>query len=133
MVDKNLVQLSGVIDTEIEVKTTKNGSPMASFRLAVTSEGKKWPNRYRIVLWGSTAYQVDQLQLMKGDYIGLTGKLDVMSFKNQAGENIYVTQIVADTLTSTKQLPMVVAPAALQEPPAKRQAEPLNPLDEIPF
>lgn len=100
----NKVELIGRIGKEPEIKTTKNGSKLATFSIA-TNEGylngfgefvnnTSW---HRIVLWGEEVAKYEAL-LRKGAQLYVSGKLNNNSYTDKDGNKRTITQIIGQLI-----------------------------------
>jgi single-strand DNA-binding protein len=101
---KNRVQLIGHLGADPEVKTIENGVKMARLRLA-TNESYKTPQGewkeetqwHTVSVWEKVAERAE-LQLHKGSYLMLEGKLITRSFTDATGNKKYYTEVRATNL-----------------------------------
>lgn len=95
----NQTTLIGHLGKDPKVTQTQNGRAKASFSIA-TSEYFTSKNGERItqtewhnvVLWGTLAESAKSVQ--KGDKVYLSGKLTHRSYKDEAGNQKYLTEVV---------------------------------------
>jgi single-strand DNA-binding protein len=106
----NKVILIGNLGSDVDLRYTQSGTPVANFRMATNkyfkdSEGNKkdlteW---HRIVVWKGAETHAEHLK--KGSKIGLEGELRTRTWEDGDGNTHYVTEIVATSveyLTNTK-------------------------------
>lgn len=95
----NRVILVGRVATEIELKYTPQGSPVANFNIAVDRFVKKGEERgadfFSVVVWGSQAEFAAQY-LSKGRQIAIDGRLQAREWAAQDGSKRKVVEIVGD-------------------------------------
>jgi single-strand DNA-binding protein len=105
MAGVNKVILVGNLGKDPEVRHLENNVSVASFTLA-TSESYKdktgqrvekteWHN---ISMWRNLA-EVAEKYLKKGQLVYLEGKLRTRSYQDKEGQQRYITEIIADTMT----------------------------------
>ena len=95
------ITVTGVIGTIPSIKTTKDGVPVTSFRLASTTRKfdkvtQKWvddhTNWYSVALWRNLARNAGR-SLEKGQRVVVTGRLSISEWDNgeKSGTNIEIT------------------------------------------
>lgn len=95
----NEVNLIGNVGRNPEVRTTQDGTKMASFSLATTKKWKKdgKPNErtewHRIKVFGPKAKVVEQY-VEKGDLLLVRGELRLDDFTDQDGTNWKVSEVI---------------------------------------
>ena len=100
----NKVQLIGNLGADPEVRSTTNGTKVATLSLATKTE---WNSRdgsaqsrtdwHRIVLWAGRA-DVAQKYLKKGSRIYIEGTLEYRSYTDREGTERWITEIRASDL-----------------------------------
>ena len=90
----NSVSLIGRVTKDIELRSTQNGKSVASFTLAVPRipEGADFVS---CVVWGKEAEAMKRY-VSKGHRVGVSGRLQVRSYKDRDGRTVFVTEVVAD-------------------------------------
>lgn len=96
----NSVILVGRLVAEPELRTTSNGTNVASFRIA-HDENRRGPNGEKQSLFiGCTLFGKQTESLMKffhkGSLIGVTGRLTQRSYVNRQNVSVTVTEIIVD-------------------------------------
>lgn len=104
----NKVQLIGNLGADPEVRSTSNGSRVATLSLATS---RQWKNQagekqektewHRIVLWnnkGSTLADIAERYCKKGDKIYVEGSIEYRSWQDREGQTRYTTEITAREL-----------------------------------
>ena len=93
----NKVFLTGYIASEIEVKSTSQGTSVVTFQLAVKRPRTKndVTDFITIVCWRSTAEFISRY-FHKGSGIEVSGVLTVRKWEDKNGNNRYSTEVVAD-------------------------------------
>ena len=95
----------GRLTAKPELKTTPSGTSVTSFTIAVNRDcksqnGEKTTDFLNIVAWRQTAEFVTKY-FDKGNLILIEGSVNVRSYKDQSGQNRYITEIVADNAQFT--------------------------------
>ena len=97
----NNVQLLGNLVKDVDLRYTKNGSPVATFAVAATTiykgqtgEAKELTAFVNCVAWGKTGEAVGNLR--KGNRCFVEGRLQTRSYENADGQKKYVTEVVAN-------------------------------------
>lgn len=101
MASRNKVELIGRLGQDPEVRTTTNGTKVASLSVATserwrdktTGEQKEATEWHRVVLWDKLAELAEQY-LFKGSEVLLVGKLQTRKWQDQSGQDRYTTEVV---------------------------------------
>lgn len=105
MASVNKVILVGHLGKEAEIRNIPSGSKKASFSLATTervkdkntgeySDKTEWHN---VVAWGSLADVIDRLNVSKGSFVYIEGKITQRSWDDPSGNGKkYITEIIAE-------------------------------------
>ncbi len=113
--DLNKVLLIGRLGTDPEMRYTSSGSPVTTFRLAVsrqwkdsTGEQREETEWFSIVTWNKLA-EICHQYLNKNARVYLEGRLQTRSWEDQqTGQTRYKTEVVANDmimLDSRRELP----------------------------
>lgn len=95
----NKVCLIGRTTKDIELKQTQNSKSVCQFTIAVNKDfGQDGADFINCIAWGKSAEFLSQY-VKKGYLIGVTGRVSTRSYE-QNGKNIYVTEIVCDSVTN---------------------------------
>lgn len=99
----NKVMLIGNLGSDPEIRTTNNGSKVATFSLAT---GRQWNSPsgekqektewHRCVVWNtkfSTLADVVERYCKKGDRLYVEGRIDYSQWKDKEGQTRYTTEI----------------------------------------
>jgi single-strand DNA-binding protein len=104
--DMNHVVVWGRLTRDLEIATTKNGTDVASFSIANSRSYKTKSDEWKevtsfidVVAWNDVLKTLKGA-LRKGDAVWITGRLASRSYENKNHEKVYVTEIVADKITS---------------------------------
>jgi single-strand DNA-binding protein len=94
----------GNLTADPEFKSTSNGTPFTTFRLAVTraygnnGHTQEDTQFFRVVVWGKQAEAANQY-LTKGNKVLVDGRLEIRSYKDPATkEDRQITEIVCNEL-----------------------------------
>ena len=101
MASRNKVELIGRLGKDPEVRTTTNGTKVASLSVATserwrdktTGEQREATEWHRVVLWDKLAELAEQY-LFKGSEVLLVGKLQTRKWQDQSGQDRYTTEVV---------------------------------------
>ena len=103
MPNLNRVQIIGRLGKDPEARTTKNGSAVVSFSVAVDrmwksrdGESRKETDWFHVEAWGKLG-QICQKFLGKGRLVFIEGRLSTTRWENE-GEVRYFTKVVANTM-----------------------------------
>ncbi len=93
----NKVILTGYVASDVELKTTTNGTSVVSFRLAVRRPRTKndTTDFLNIVAWRSTAEFISKY-FHKGSGIEISGIVTTRKWQDDSGNNHYSTEIVVE-------------------------------------
>ncbi|MGB7212489.1 MAG: single-stranded DNA-binding protein [Gemmatimonadales bacterium] len=104
----NKATLIGNLGADPEVRTTSNGSKVATLSVAT---GRQWKNQsgekqektewHRVVLWNtkfSTLADVAEKYCKKGDKVFVEGSIEYRSWQDREGQTRYTTEINAREL-----------------------------------
>lgn len=94
--------LVGRLTRDPELRRTANGTPVASFTLAVNrnfknQNGEQQADFIPCVVWNKSAENVDQY-CSKGALVGVDGHLQSRSYDNQNGQKVFVLELVCDSV-----------------------------------
>ncbi len=129
----NKAMVIGNVGNDVQVRYTRNETPVATFSVASTERWKdadgnrqehtEW---HRIVAWTNLA-EICSKHLGKGDKIFVEGKLRTRKWEDQEGITRYTTELVA------RELEMLGSrQERVNAPPKDSQEEPPLP-DDVPF
>jgi single-strand DNA-binding protein len=142
----NSVVLVGRVATDVTLRYTPNGQPVAQFRLAVDRPSRDKENRKTdfipVVTWGKAA-EAAARYLQKGRLAGVRGRLQIREYQDREGARRWATEVVGVTtfLPDGKQRngDQATAPAAeAAEPetatlPEVEAADELGDDEDVPF
>lgn len=97
MINVNEVFLSGNVVADAELRYTKTGKPVLTFRMATN----KYVNEQQSTQYHNIVCWVDAEKysgLKKGDFVSVNGELRTRSYEKDGGKR-YITEIVAKVLT----------------------------------
>ena len=98
MLNINQVFLSGNVVADAELRYTKTGKPVLTFRMATN----KYVNEVQSTSYHNIVCRVDAelySGLRKGDFVAVAGELRSRSYEDKTGAKRYVTEVVAQNLT----------------------------------
>lgn len=101
----NKIQLIGNLGRDPEVRSTANGSKVATLSVATS---RRWKNQagedqektewHRVVMWnnrGSGLADVAERYLKKGDRVYVEGRVEYRTWEDKEGKTRYSTEVVA--------------------------------------
>ena len=99
----NNVSLVGRLTKDVELKYTGSQTAVATGTLAVNRQfknanGEREADFINIVAWRKTA-EIIANYISKGSQIGITGRIQTRSYEGNDGKRVYVTEVVAETVT----------------------------------
>lgn len=98
LININQVYLSGNVVADAELRYTKTGNPVLTFRMATN----KYVNEVQSTSYHNIVCWVDAevySGLRKGDFVAVAGELRSRSYEDKTGAKRYVTEVVAQNLT----------------------------------
>lgn len=135
--------IAGHICSDVELKTTAQGTHVCSFRVAVNrkaGEGKQAADYYTVNAWRNEADFVSRF-FKNGDAVFVFGDLQTRSYEKN-GEKRYVTEIRADRIcfvdskkdsqSAPAQAPSYGSSVTVSDY-STAELEPLGADDELPF
>jgi single-strand DNA-binding protein len=98
----NRTILVGRLTKDPELRYTSNGTPVASFTLAVKRNFKNGNDEYETdfincVIWRKPAENVANF-LKKGSLAGVDGRVQTRNYEGTDGKRVYVTEILAESV-----------------------------------
>lgn len=99
----NRVVLAGRLTKDPELRYTPNGNAVANFTIAINrpyrnQQGEQEADFINCVAWRNQAENLANY-MRKGSLIGVDGKVQSRSYDNQEGRRIFVTEILAESIT----------------------------------
>jgi len=115
----NQVALIGNLTRDPELRYTPDGTPVASFTIAVNRpfinrEGEREADFIPIVVWRKRAETCSEY-LMKGSQVAVEGRLQVRSYEDKNGVRKWVTEVVARRVEFLQRLKKQPSSQILQE------------------
>jgi len=101
----NVVEITGNLTRDPELRTTPSGTPVCKLRVAVNSRRKdgasgEWvdkPNYFDVTVWGAQGENC-ATYLSKGRPVGVEGRLDWREWEAQDGSKRQAVEIIADSV-----------------------------------
>ncbi len=96
----NSVNLIGRVANDVELKHTNSGVSVVSFNLAVSfvKNGNEVTDFIPVVIWREYAAIMSKY-LVKGQQIGVSGRISTRTYETQNGEKRKAVEVVADSVT----------------------------------
>lgn len=94
----NTCTLVGRITKDLILNATQSGNKYCQFTLAVNRRGTDEADFINCVAWNKSAENLCQY-MAKGSLIGIVGRIQTRSYENKQGQRIYITEVVADSVT----------------------------------
>ncbi len=99
----NKVVLIGRLTRDPDMRFTQSQKAVCSFNLAVnrnftTQSGEREADFINVVCWGRTAENVSKF-LSKGSLVAVDGRIQTRNYDNAQGQRVYVTEVVAESVT----------------------------------
>lgn len=126
----NQVVLIGNLTRDPELRYTPDGTPVASFTIAVNRpfvnrQGEREADFVPIVVWRKRAETCSEY-LMKGSQVAIQGRLQVRNYEDKDGIKKWVTEVIAGTVDFLQRLKKQFPSQILQE-------ETQNEIDRVPL
>lgn len=123
----NRIVLIGRLTKDVELRTTQNGTAVATFNLAVDRGwgDKKETDFIPIVVWKAAAESCAKF-LSKGKLAAVDGRLQIRTYEGTDGKKRTVAEVVAEQVR-------FLSPKGEQVEVNSEQRDEMVPLDEIPF
>lgn len=135
----NNFQIMGRICNELELKTTPEGTPVTSFRVAVerrykNKNGERATDFFNVVAWRGTAEMICKY-FSKGRMIFLEGEQQTRQYTDKNGNAAIWYELIVDRVSFTGEPKQTDAPTAppLPEPPDELPEQTTNTDDDYPF
>lgn len=93
----NSVNIAGRLGADPELRNTNSGKPVCELRVAI-DEGRDRTEWVSVVAWDQQATLAAE-HLRKGDFVGVSGRLQTRSWEGQDGQKRYKTEVVAFRVT----------------------------------
>jgi len=97
----NKVVLIGRLTRDPDLRYTDQGTPVASFSLAVNRRKQKDKPQeadfIRCVAWGATGENLSKYQ-SKGSQIAVHGRIQTGSYEDKDGKKVYTTDVIAEEI-----------------------------------
>ena len=100
----NKAQVIGNLGSDPEVRSTQQGTPVATFSVATTERWKGQDGQqqehtewHRIVVWRRLA-EICGEYLKKGSKVYIEGKLQTRKWQDQQGNDRYITEIIGASM-----------------------------------
>lgn len=100
----NVINIVGRLTADPELKQTPNGNDVVAFTVAVdryVKDGEKKADFIPCVAWKTTALFIARY-FRKGQFIGITGRLETRPFKDKYGNNRTAYEVVAQNAFFTE-------------------------------
>jgi single-strand DNA-binding protein len=101
----NTVHLRGSLGMDPELRYTRGGAPLLSFRLStfrqVAGSSEEAADWHSVVYFGGRAEELART-LVKGEWVDVQGRLSTRSFDDSDGRKRYVTEVVANAVTALR-------------------------------
>ncbi|WNS74255.1 single-stranded DNA-binding protein [Bacillus sp. DTU_2020_1000418_1_SI_GHA_SEK_038] len=94
----NNVSLVGRMTKAAELRYSPNGTPVASFTLAVNRMKKDEADFINCVCFKKTAENLANYT-EKGSQISVSGSIQTRNYENSEGRKVYVTEVIANQIT----------------------------------
>ena len=135
----NNFQIMGRICNDLELKTTPEGTPVTSFRVAVerrykNKNGERATDFFNVVAWRGTAEMICKY-FSKGRMIFLEGEQQTRQYKDKNGNAAIWYELIVDRVCFTGEPKQTEVPTAppLPEPPDELPEQTNNTDDDYPF
>ena len=137
----NNFQILGRIATDPELRTTPNGIPVATFRVAVErrfkpKDSERVTDFFNVVAWRGTGEFICKF-FGKGRMIFLEGEMQIRPYTDKKGNTAYCYEIIADRVSFTGEradsTPTSAPVPAPEQPESLPEYQPADGSDDYPF
>lgn len=138
----NKALIAGRLTKEPAIRSTQNGTQVASFSVATS---QSWKDKggtkqekttfHNIVAWGKLAEIIGKW-LTKGQEVFIEGRIETRDYTDKQGNKRYVTEIIADTMqmgNKPKGYEQSAPATATEEIPTIQQGEDEVRIEDVPF
>lgn len=96
----NTIALTGRLTRDMDLRYTQSGTAVGTFNLAVdrqftNAQGQRETDFVNCVIWRKSAENLANFT-RKGSLIGVTGRIQTRTYDNNAGQRVYVTEVVVE-------------------------------------
>lgn len=117
--DINSINIVGRSTKDVELRTTNNGTPVATIAIAVNHGKDEEASFFDVVCFSKTAENVAKY-VQKGRQVVVTGRLQRRKWQTKEGENRYAVEIIANQVqfvgsTENTQTTKDIAPADIPD------------------
>lgn len=125
--------VTGRLAADPEQRTTRNGAPWATGRLAVSSDDPDGPTLWiKVVAFGRAGR--DLAAHRRGDPVSIAGRLQLQEWTGRDGEARQTLECKADAMIGPRNAPPAPKPKAQPQPaPLLANADRLLDDDDLPF
>lgn len=96
----NTIAVDGNIGREIEYRTVGDKTRKASFSIGHTVYGKnKETDWFNCHAFGGLVDVIEKLNIAKGDYVAVTGRMRVQKYDNKDGEQVTYPHVIITGIT----------------------------------
>ncbi|WJQ02893.1 single-stranded DNA-binding protein [Geobacillus stearothermophilus] len=97
----NIITLTGRAVADLELRYTPSGKEVASGVIVVQRDYKNSQGQYEsdfipFIAWGKQGLIMAE-HIRKGDFFGITGRLQQRTYQNQEGKNVRVYEVVVSS------------------------------------
>jgi single-strand DNA-binding protein len=97
----NIITLTGRAVADLELRYTPSGKEVASGIIAVQRDFKNGQGQYEsdfipFIAWGKQGLIMAE-HIRKGDFFGITGRLQQRTYQNQEGKTVRVYEVVVSS------------------------------------
>lgn len=107
----NKVILVGEVSDPVKMREATNGSTCANLNVKTKNmfKGKTYDSYHKVVLWGDVTHLSD---VKPGEVVSVEGRMQTRSYMGKQGGKVYVTEVVATSVTPIVSTAFVPPPVA---------------------
>ena len=123
----NNVSLTGRLTRDVDLRYTQSGTAVGTFTLAVdrqftNAQGQRETDFINCVIWRKSAENFANFT-HKGSLVGVEGHIQTRTYDNNAGQRVYVTEVVVESFALLESKNAQAAPNAKNQPQTAPQQE----------
>lgn len=122
----NSIALTGRLTRDVDLRYTQSGTPVGTFTMAVDRQykrdGEPTADFINCVIWRKGAENLANFT-RKGSLVGVEGHIQTRSYDNNAGQRVYVTEVVVENFALLESKNAQAAPNAQNQPQTAPQQD----------
>ena len=125
----NSIALTGRLTRDVDLRYTQSGTAVGTFTLAVDRQykrdGEPTADFISCVIWRKSAENFAKFT-RKGSLVGVEGHIQTRTYDNNAGQRVFVTEVVVENFALLDSKNAQTAPEATNQPQTAPQQTGVN-------